>query len=109
MKGKLLQYFKLLSKPFILKFPFILLLSEHPTTQHLLILALRDKNGKILSQNDILSNGKDYFHIYYNERFKEFEMIGGDNGYVHNIQPKDLVNFTFVGSFEELKDNSKYF
>ena len=62
-----------------------------------IILSLKDKNGVILSQDDILYDGKHYYRIGINH-LDEFQMLSCTNGYLHNVQPKDLKSFEKVGT-----------
>ena len=67
-----------------------------------IILSLKDKNGNSLYENDIVYDGKTYNSIYIDKVRNEFTMIGS-NGYVHNVQPKDLKSFERIGDFENFK------
>ena len=65
-------------------------------------LGFTDKDGEEIHFDDIVFNGKHYYRIYINS-FNEFEMLSSTNGYIHNVQPKDLKEFSRIGAFEENK------
>ena len=65
------------------------------------LLVLKDKNNNTLHEDDILHNGKDYYRINTNGN-GEFELLSSTRGYIHNVQPKDLKEFTKAGT---VKDN----
>jgi hypothetical protein len=64
------------------------------------ILCLKDKNGNILYEDDIIYNGSFYCRIYYDKEHIEFQSIG-INGYIRNITPIDLKDFERIGTFSE--------
>ena len=61
-------------------------------------LTLRDNKGCILLNDDVVYDGIDYYRIYISNH-NEFEMLSCTNGYMHNVQPKDLINFVKIGRF----------
>lgn len=62
---------------------------------------LVDKNGQTIYEDDVIYDGKDYYRIYWNERFPQVEAIGGPGGYIHNLTQKDLSRFVRIGPFKE--------
>lgn len=66
-------------------------------------LCLKDNEGTILYEDDVVYDGKDYYRIYTNDHKGEFEMMACTKGYQHSLQPKDMKALKRVGTFEDLK------
>ena len=62
---------------------------------------LIDKNGQLISDDDVIFDGKDYYRIYWNPRYPQVEAISPTNGYLHNLTQKEIKNFERCGTFNE--------
>lgn len=71
--------------------------SQFPTDLH-------DKNGEILHEDDVIYDGKNHYHIYWNELHPQVEGFSPICGYIHNLTQKELSLFVRVGTMNEIQD-----
>lgn len=64
---------------------------------------LHDKNGEPLHEGDVIYDGNNHYHIYWNELHPQVEGFSPISGYIHDLTQKELSLFVRVGTMKELE------
>ena len=62
---------------------------------------LYDKNGEKINEDDVITDGHNYYRIYWNAAQPQVEAYSVAAGYLHNLTPARLATFCRVGTFTE--------
>lgn len=62
---------------------------------------LYDKNGIPINEDDVISDGKNYFRCYWNSPTNEVAAFSPTYGYIEDTSKENLSAFERIGSYKE--------
>lgn len=60
-----------------------------------------DKNGVLISEDDVISDGKHYFRCYWNSPTNEVAAFSPTYGYIDDTSKTNLSTFERIGTYKE--------